>query len=438
MALPEAESARGGAFSVLANRRFAKIWSAGVISQTGDFLLIVGLPYYVYRLTGSVLLTGTLFLVAVAPSIVLGTVAGVFVDRWDRRRTMIATNLLLGLGLLPLLWVTSAGAVWIVYLVAGFEACIDPFFGPAEGALVPRLVGKSDLLQANALIGGGRQVARLVGSAAGGVVVALWGLSGVALGDSLTFFVAAGLVMAVGSSVGSSERTIPAPGGGWTALTKRFGREWIEGLRASARTHPARELLTFVLVIGVGEGVFTTLVAPFMIRVLHGTGVEYGLFLGLQAIGGIVGAVYAATAAHRLAPARILPPLAAVFGALDAAIFTYPLFWSSIVPAFVLIVLVGLPGALAMAALSTLQQTAVPDELRGRFLGALGTAGAVALVAGIVAATVLTDRIGIVPVLEIQAVGYLGGGFYLSRTLPRKDSAAEARPGSTLADPRDP
>ena len=93
--------------AVLRQRNFALVWVAGLISLTGDWLLFVGLPLYVYQLTGSTLATGAAVVVRVLPRLVLGSVAGGFVDRWDRRRTMIATNLLLGLCLLPLLTVRS-------------------------------------------------------------------------------------------------------------------------------------------------------------------------------------------------------------------------------------------------------------------------------------------------------------------------------------------
>ncbi len=107
--------------ATMRQRNFALLWFGGIISMTGDMVLYVALPYYVYSLTGSVLSTGLMFVVETLPSILLGSLAGVFVDRWDRKRTMIVTNILQGLCLLLLLLVKSVERLWIVYLVSFVE-----------------------------------------------------------------------------------------------------------------------------------------------------------------------------------------------------------------------------------------------------------------------------------------------------------------------------
>src|SRR5919112_881218 len=98
----------GFMFSLLRQRNFSLLWFGGLISFIGDWVLIVALPVYVYTLTNSVLATGLMFMVAVLPSIAIGSFAGVFVDRWDRRRTLIVTNLLAAPLLLLLFAVRSA------------------------------------------------------------------------------------------------------------------------------------------------------------------------------------------------------------------------------------------------------------------------------------------------------------------------------------------
>src|SRR5262249_20475511 len=75
---------------------------AGLISLTGDWVLRIGLAYYIYAITGSTLASATMLLASFVPQIALGSLAGVFVDRWDSKRTMIVANLLLAAGLLPL------------------------------------------------------------------------------------------------------------------------------------------------------------------------------------------------------------------------------------------------------------------------------------------------------------------------------------------------
>ena len=79
---------------VLRQRNYALLWFGGFVSQLGDFVLFVGLPYEIYRLTGSTLATAGMVLAFLVPDILLGSVAGVYVDRWDRRRLMVVVNLL--------------------------------------------------------------------------------------------------------------------------------------------------------------------------------------------------------------------------------------------------------------------------------------------------------------------------------------------------------
>ncbi|HWO58846.1 MAG TPA: MFS transporter, partial [Umezawaea sp.] len=87
----------------LANPGFRRLWTAGFVSEIGDWVLQVAMPVYVYQLTGSVSATATTFVVALLPSLALSPVAGVLADRWDRRRLMLLVSLLQALALLPLL-----------------------------------------------------------------------------------------------------------------------------------------------------------------------------------------------------------------------------------------------------------------------------------------------------------------------------------------------
>ena len=174
--------------SVLRQRDYALLWFGGLVSMLGDFVLFVGLPYEIYRLTGSTLATAGMLLAFLIPNILLGSVAGVYVDRWDRRRLMIVVNLLQALSLLPLLLVGQLG-LWVIYAVLVVESSISQLFNPAQVALMPSLLagGEEELLTANALTGVGRHLARLIGPAIGGLVVAVGGLCAVTVVDSASF-----------------------------------------------------------------------------------------------------------------------------------------------------------------------------------------------------------------------------------------------------------
>lgn len=99
------------------HRDLRLVLSAALVSQAGDWILLTGLLYHVYALTGSTVASGLTMLSAFLPQMLLGPVAGVFADRWDRKLTMIVADLLLAAGLLPLLAVGGRGQIWIVFAV---------------------------------------------------------------------------------------------------------------------------------------------------------------------------------------------------------------------------------------------------------------------------------------------------------------------------------
>src|SRR3990170_672516 len=104
--------------SVLRRRDFALLWSSGLISIAGDWLLHVALPFFVYERTGSTIATAGMIVASLTPAVLLGTFAGVFVYRWDRKRVLVVTNLLQAATVALLLLVPGEGWLWLVYVVA--------------------------------------------------------------------------------------------------------------------------------------------------------------------------------------------------------------------------------------------------------------------------------------------------------------------------------
>jgi MFS family permease len=413
---------------VLAGHRDLRlVLSAGLISMTGDWILRVGLVYRVYVLTGSTVASALTMASSFLPQVLLGAVAGVFADRWDRRRTMIVANLLLAAGLLPLLLVRGAGQVWIVFAVLLFESVVQQFFSPAEQALLPRLVPDDQLLTANAVSGQAQNLARLAGSGLGGVIAAAGGIAAVALADAASFVISAALIALVAASGrAEAERRVPASLGRRVAVLRG---ELADGLRWSAGHRVVRSIMIFVLVTSTGEGIMSTLFAPFVRHILHGSSQAYGLVAAVQAVGGIAGGVIAASAGRHAPASRLLGWGAVAFGAVDLAIFLYPLGYVAVWPAAVGMVVAGVPGALTIAGAMTLFQRSTDDARRGRVFGALGAVEGVAILAGTLCAGFLGQAIGIIPVLAVQGGGYVAAGFAMLIVL-RADPAAAAAPAA--------
>jgi Na+/melibiose symporter-like transporter len=412
-----------------ARRDLRLVLSAGIISLTGDWVLTIGLIYRVYAVTGSTVASALTMASSFAPQVLLGAVAGVFADRWDRKRTMIVANLLLAAGLLPLLLVRGAGQVWIVFAVMFAEGAVKQFFSPAEQAMVPRLVPDEELLAANALNGQVSNASRLAGSAIGGILVAAGGLAAVTLADAASFIASAILLTFVRAS---GRAAGPDPAGGQVrAGLRRIGVELRAGLGLSVRHRVLRALVIFALVTSVGEGIMSTLFTPFVEHVLHGSSQAFGLVVAAQAVGGIAGGVVAASAGHRVPASRLISFGAIVFGLVDLAIFLYPLGYVAVWPAVAGMIIVGVPGALGLAGLITLFQRNTEDAYRGRVFGAISTAEGLTVLAGTLGAGFLSRFAGIIPVLAIQGAGYIAAGIAMFVWL--KDDPGSGAPQSAGA-----
>src|SRR5215208_3329936 len=238
---------------LLRRRDFALVWTAGLISMMGDWVLWIALPIRVYELTGSALATAAVIASLVAPEIVLGSIAGVFVDRWDRRRTMVIANALQAVALLPLFLIDSEAAIWFAYPVMAVSAALFTFTEPAENAFLPRLVPDDELTTANALNALNNSLARLVGPAVGGALFLAGGLGLVAAVDALTFLVAAALVAAVRAS-GAPEPREQSEDDAAHALV-RVGRERVDGLRVIRRSRIVSVVLGVTAATAIGEGI---------------------------------------------------------------------------------------------------------------------------------------------------------------------------------------
>jgi len=424
---------RVGVLSLLGLRSFVLVWLGGLVSLAGDWVLIVGLPLVVYEMTHSTLATGTMFMAGTLPRLPLGSVAGVFVDRWDRRRTIVVTNILMGLGLLPLLAVRSAEDLWLVYVVQMGEACIAEFQRPALGALLPRLVDQDKLVAANALSSLGSESTRLVGPALGALVVAFFGLAGVVVVDAASFVVAGALVALVIGIPRSAHSVASSAAANLAQLCLGVWRDWRDGLRVVRSNRVLGVLFAFCAVTGVGEGMIMTLFVPFATTVVRGGQGAYGALLSAQAVGGLVGGLLLGRFGRGFAPRDLLGVTAVVFGVLDLLLFYAPLFVTGVGVPLALIMLVGVPAAGMGISRSTLLQTAATDQYRGRVLGAVSATVAVAGLAGMALAGLLGDRLGIVPLLTVQGVGYVVAGLMVLLVLPASAGARQTSASASAA-----
>ena len=402
---------------LLRDRNFMLMWWAGLVSLLGNYMLFVALPVYVYGETGSTLATGLSVMANALPMIVVGQLAGVLVDRWDYRRTLVLTNLVL-VGVTLLFLTVLSAPWWLVIPVAFVQSSVGQFVGPSENALLPTLVDEGRLGAANSLNALNNNLARLIGPAVGGVLVATVGLGGVVVAKALTYLVAALLILGVRAPVVVREKA-----GAGHPLAKLM-REWRSGLRA-VRHNPTLTLgFTVIALAGLGEGTISTLEVPFVKVMLGGGGTELGLIISAQAVGGIVGGLLLTNFADRVPVLRLLGWGALLGGVSDGLLFNYPLIYPVFWPSLVLIAIAGLPFAMFGSAQMTLLQTGAEPQVRGRVFGAYFAVFGLAQLVGMLGAGLLGDLIGVM-LINVQTIVYiLAGMIVLTATARGLNTAA--------------
>ena len=382
--------------ATLRQRNFGLLWLGGLISMLGDWALLTALPFFVYERTGSALASSAVLIAYVAPGLLFGSLAGVFVDRWDRKRTMLYANLLRAPVLLVLL-VRSPDWFWLVYVVAFVESTIGQFFRPAENALLPQLVGEERLMAANSLNALNDNLARLIGPSIGGALMALFGLGSVVVFDAASYLLAGVLIALVAAP---STRTVHAqrsnaPGAAWLAVW----RELRDGLALVWRERPVAALFLVTGVAVLADGILSALLVVFVRDILGGGAAALGWVLTARGVGGLIGGLLLGSLGQHAQPARLLTVCLAVFGVLLLVTFNMP----TVSVVLVLITLVGVAAAGWQISIQAFLQSSVADEYRGRIFGSFGTLTALVGLIGMGLAGALAEYVGALPLLDLSA-----------------------------------
>lgn len=389
---------------------FRRLWTAGLVSETGDWLLLIALPVYVLQVTGSTLVTSTVLLLELAAAVVAGPLAGVLAGRWDRRRTLIGAGLLQAVLLLPLL--AAEGRLGIVYAVVAAQAVLATLNDPVRQALLPAVVPPGELVAATARFGIAANLARLGGGAAGGFLLEAGGLGGVVVADAATFVLAAALLLGRrGWGAGAPVEAQPPL------------RAWLAGLSTVRRTPLLRGTLAVTALMALAQGAFVVLFVVFVLRSLGGGPGEVGLLRGVQAIGGVLGGLVVVRLT-RARPRTLVTGGLLLYAVCDAAIWNGPALTTAPALYLGLFVVVGVPIVATSSGLTALMLTATPAEFRGRVASTHAGAFGVLQAAGMLLAGLLVEPVGLLPVLNGQAAVVLLAALVAWRTL----AAADRRP----------
>jgi MFS family permease len=409
--------------ALLRRRDLGLLWLGGLVSVAGDYVLYAALPYFVYRETGSTVATAGMIAASLAPGVVLGSFAGVLVDRWDRKRLLVASNVLQAAAVALLLLVPAAGALWLVYVVAAAQSVLATLSQPAESALLPRLVPEEHLVAANSLNALNNRLGRLLGLPVGGALLGAFGLAPVVLVDCATFLAAAALITPI--------RTPPAARGDDDVdaavaadAFARFWREWLDGL-ALIRRERALVVLFAVLGLMTYGGTMVDPLHPAWVRdALGGGPAVFSLLLTTGAAGGIAGTLLVGRIGDRLGPRELMGWSSVFAGAMLLLKWNVP----SLPLALTVSALVGMTAVASSVGVQTLAQRSVRDEQRGRVFGSLGASGALLSLAGAGTGGALAAVVGTVTMLNVASMLVLISGVFVLRAFARPQPAAATAP----------
>ena len=389
----------GPAQAALRSPDFRRLWLAHGISQVGDSLTDLALLLTVNQLTGSASMIATLSIVLSLPQLGLGLIAGVMVDRWDRRWTMLLSDLARGVLVLGFLLVRNPHDLWLLYVLGLLQATVAVFFNPARSALTPRTVEADSLLAANSLLQTTQLISGLVGTGLAGILfsIAKSGWPAFLL-DSATFFFSAACVVGIRARGPAEGRSGDAVRGILFDLK--------QGLELVLRTRALRAVLLAFAVACLGTGAVTVLFVPFLVNTLHVPIAALGLAKGAQLAGLLLGGAWAA----RRAVARSSSAL--IGGGLAGIGVATVLLGTSRNLGFVLawLLLLGLCATPMQSATNALLQQRTPDPLRGRVEAAVDTLLTAVMMISMAWAGVLADQIGIRTVLTGAGLLCVAGG----------------------------
>lgn len=364
---------------------YRRLWAAQFISVIGDKVHQIAMSILVYEVTGSLMQVGLMLAITTLPAVLFGVAAGVYVDRWDRRLTMLVADL--GRALIVLLIPVLAGVgLPLVYVAAFVVSTVSLLFEPARLALIPELVESEQLMAANSLDNVTQSVSELMGLAFGAGVVATLGWTNAFYFDGATFIVSALFVALVryrGAAMATEEAAEP--------FRDQVGR----GISHIGERTVLRDLVLVYTLAAAGIAASITAVnglafERFSQSLAGGRAVSLAVLDGAITVGLLLGSLSVGQSTAERAGRKFLWSLV-VFGTA----FTVVAFTRSLTLTLPLLLLGGMANMWFYVPGATIIQTASAKHLLGRVFAAKNAAARFATMLGFLAAGFLAERVGL-------------------------------------------
>jgi DHA3 family macrolide efflux protein-like MFS transporter len=375
-------------FMVFRHRNFSLMWTGQLVSTIGSALTSLAASIMVYRQTGgSALSVGLMLMATAAPSLLVGLVAGVFVDRFDRKRIMMIADLLRAVLVFMIPFLANTNIVWL-YVIVVLTSAVGQFFDPAYESVLPEVAPDEELAAANSLIAISTFGSTAVGFAAAGLI-AKFDIAYAFYLDAVSFLFSAGcvLLLRVRKLETSDETSINVV---FTNLKS--------GLSYLTKNPALRSIFLLAVPVAVSFGLANSLLLPFATRALGATEFEYGLQEGLTSVGFVVASLLMAGYMNRWREGQWM-----VVGLLGTglAALVYALL-HSVVLAISVQMLSGFMNAPYSIARRLLVQRNTVAEMRGRVSSAFFVASNAFFLVGMAAA-------GLADVIDVRILYLVGG-----------------------------
>ena len=360
------------AFAVFRNRSFALLWVAQVVETIGCSLTSLAASILVFRLTGSAASVGLMLMATSAPTIVVGLLAGVFVDRYDRKRIMVVADLVRAVLVLAIPLLLHQSIVWL-YVIVALTSSITQFFDPAHEAVLPEIASDEELAAANSLMAISSFGATALGFAASGLIASRFPIEWAFYFNTVAYALSALLIWVV---------RIPHLA---VAAESGLASVW-RNLRAGAKllvdTPMLKSLFLVFAIVFVAFGLSNSLLLPFAIKALGATEFEYGVQEAVTSVGFVIGSLWMARVADRLREGQWIALGLLGMGLVSMGYASM----RSVAPAIAIIALSGLLNAPLSIARSLIMQRNTPREMRGRVNSAFFVCRDVLFLVGMAAA----------------------------------------------------
>jgi MFS family permease len=391
----------------LSYRNYRLFFGGQIISLIGSWITLTATSWLVYRLTGSALLLGVVGFAGQLPAFLMGPVAGAYVDRWDRHRLLVGTQVISMLQSFILAALTLTGRITVpaVIVLNAVQGVVNAFDMPARQAfLVTMITDKDDLPNAIALNSSMFNAARLVGPSVAGLIIAASGEGWCFLIDGFSYF-AVIIALLLMQNVRQAARRASQV----TVLT-----QFREGLRYVLNFRPIRSLMTLLAMVSLLGMPFAVLMPVFANDVLGGGPHTLGFLMTASGAGALIGALWLATRKSVAGLGRVILISTGIFSCGLLAFSFSRVLWLSLI----FLIVVGFGMMVQFAASNTVIQTIVDDEKRGRVMSFytmcfLGTAPFGSLLAG-----TLSARIGAPHTVLISGLCCAVAAVWFSRELP--------------------